>query len=237
MMNLWSHLSAQTRAWMAAHIVAVITLGLWMDAHWGWTGQHVATAWAIAVWAWLYRIGGPIERRVLVWATVISGAGEVFLSLVWGVYDYQFHNVPLFVPPGHALLMTLGILIARELRRSLRVSQVTVGLTAAAASVWAVHVWAQDSDRFGVILFGLFVICVLAGLARTLYAVMFVLALIMELYGTALGNWVWTAQTPWLGVSAANPPFSAGAFYCALDLIVLALLGRHLTQTPPTATR
>jgi hypothetical protein len=53
---------------------------------------------------------------------------------------------------------------------------------------------------------------------------MFVLALIMELYGTALGNWVWAANAPWINLSAANPPFSAGAFYCALDLLVLAIL-------------
>ena len=53
---------------------------------------------------------------------------------------------------------------------------------------------------------------------------MFVLALMMELYGTALGNWVWAAEAPGLGLTAANPPFSAGAFYCLLDLLVLLAL-------------
>ena len=62
------------------------------------------------------------------------------------------------------------------------------------------------------------------GRSKMLYATMFVLALIMELYGTALGNWVWIAVTPGLNLSAFNPPFSAGAFYCLLDLLVLAAL-------------
>jgi hypothetical protein len=237
MMQLWAHLTARTHAWMAFHIVAVISCGLWLDITFGWLGQHLATAWAVGVWLWLYAIGLRQERQVLVLATLLSGLGEVFLSLVWGVYDYQFHNVPLFVPPGHALLMTLGLLATRYLRQRLVVAQSFVTVVTLGAAVWAAYVWQADLDRFGVVLFGLYLVCLAAGLARTLYAVMFTLALTMELYGTALGNWVWASQTPWLGVSAMNPPFSAGAFYCALDLLVLALLrqraARLVTATAP----
>jgi hypothetical protein len=46
----------------------------------------------------------------------------------------------------------------------------------------------------------------------------------MEMYGTALGNWRWRALAPGLGLTQFNPPFSAGAFYCLLDLLVLAAL-------------
>ncbi len=219
--SLWSHLGPTTRGWMAFHIVAVIAVGLWLDMHLGWTGQHIATVWALAVWGWLYWLGGRTERQVLMLATVVSGIGEVFLSLVWGLYDYQFHNVPLFVPPGHALLMTLGILSARRLAEHSRhvVAAVTTG-----AAAWAIYVWVGNIDRFGVALFGLYAVCLWLGRARGLYAIMFVLALMMELYGTALGNWVWVGTAPWVKLAAANPPFSAGAFYCALDFLVLALL-------------
>jgi hypothetical protein len=61
---------------------------------------------------------------------------------------------------------------------------------------------------------------------------MFVLALMMELYGTAMENWVWVSTAPWVNLSATNPPFSAGAFYCALDLLVLSILHR---RQPPAA--
>jgi len=227
LMSLWSHLRPATRAWMAFHIVAVISIGLWLDIHLGWTGQHIATVWALAVWGWLYWLGRRTERQVLILATLLSGIGEVFLSLVWGLYDYQFHNVPLFVPPGHALLMTLGILSARQLARH---STAVVAIVTILAATWAVYAWLANSDRFGVVLFGLYAACLWFGLARTLYAVMFVLALIMELYGTALGNWVWASSDPWLDLSAANPPFSAGAFYCVLDLLVLAIL--HSRRAP-----
>ena len=52
---------------------------------------------------------------------------------------------------------------------------------------------------------------------------MFVLSLAMELYGTWVGNWVWSAQVPWLGLTADNPPLAAGAFYCVLDLLVVSV--------------
>ena len=79
-----------------------------------------------------------------------------------------------------------------------------------------------SADRFGTLLFLLFAGCLAFGRDRVLYSVMFVLALAMELYGTALGNWTWRAAVPGLGIGAANPPFAAGAFYALLDLLVLA---------------
>lgn len=234
--SLWSHLTGRTRAWMAFHIVTVITVGLWLDVHLGWTGQHLATAWAFGVLGWCYWLGRRVERQVLVLATLLSATGEVFLSLVWGVYDYQFHNVPLFVPPGHALLMTLGILVARQFVRSPSALVITV---TTAGLLWAIYVGVTDTDRYGVALFGLYAACLWFGIARPLYATMFVLALIMELYGTALGNWVWAANAPWVNLSAANPPFSAGAFYCALDLLVLGILHKwgHRTDQTPAASK
>ncbi len=50
---------------------------------------------------------------------------------------------------------------------------------------------------------------------------MFVLALAMELYGTWLGNWHWNAAVGSTGLVTLNPPVAAGAFYCALDLLVM----------------
>ena len=215
---LWHNKSVKSQWLIALNIIAVISGGLALDARLGWTGQQLATLWTLMVWAGFYRIGGTNERRVLILCTVIAGLGELVLSLAWGLYDYQFHNVPLFVPPGHALLMTLGLLAAR------RLPMAGAWLITTAASAWAVYAWLAGFDRFGVALGLIFIFCMAAGPAKRLYAAMFVLALIMELYGTALGNWVWAAKAPGLGLTAANPPFSAGAFYCLLDLLVLAAL-------------
>jgi len=52
--------------------------------------------------------------------------------------------------------------------------------------------------------------------------VMFVLSLAMEVYGTRLGNWTWALEAPRLGFTTINPPLAAGAFYCMLDMLVVA---------------
>src|SRR5258708_28810354 len=45
---------------------------------------------------------------VVLFATV----GEVIGSLVWGVYRYRLHNLPLFIPPAHGLVYLSGLAVA-----------------------------------------------------------------------------------------------------------------------------
>ncbi len=52
----------------------------------------------------------PLERRaqtlgVVAFATI----GEVTGSLIWGVYHYRLHNLPLFVPPAHGIVYLTGL--------------------------------------------------------------------------------------------------------------------------------
>lgn len=217
--RLWDRASG----WVPFHIAAVIVGGLALDAGFGWPGQYVAVVWTLCVWAWLYQGGGVQERRVLLLCTVISASGEVILSMVWGVYHYQFYNLPLFVPPGHALLMTLGLIASKKMLRY-QAGSAFQSIFPWAAAIYAGFAWWLHFDQFGALLFCVFAICMIFNRARTLYATMFVFALAMEIYGTALGNWTWQSNTPWLNISAANPPFSAGALYCLLDLLVLGAL-------------
>lgn len=224
--------------WAAWHIPLVIIGGLALDAAFGWPGQIAAIFWTLLVWGALFKAGGKDERRVLVLCTAISGFGEVILSLVWGLYDYQFANVPLFVPPGHALLMTLGLISSQKMvnHKAGRAFQVIFPW---GAFIYAGFAWMLRFDEFGAVLFGVFGVCMLLSRARMLYVTMFVLALVMELYGTALGNWTWLSTVPGLEITSANPPFSAGAFYCLLDLLVLGtmkLLPPAAVLTKPSAS-
>lgn len=204
----------------AAIIVAVITGGLALDQHVAFWGQTLTSAGVWALFLWWLRQGDARQQVCLTACVVYATIGEIFLSLVWGLYDYRLANIPLFVPPGHALLLLLGMQIAGWVKNWI---------------VWAVALAALPFVSFLVLtgmgtldglLFALFLACIVFGSARRLYAVMFVLALAMEIYGTWLGNWIWTADVPWLGLTSINPPLAAGAFYCVLDMLVVTTVSR-----------
>ena len=209
-------------------IVATIAGGLLLDQHWARHGQLVVSAAAWMVFAVLWARSPAPRRPALMACLLFATAGEVFLSLVWGLYEYRLGNIPLFVPPGHVLLFFLGLQIAARLPER---SEWAIALIA--APLVAAFAW-NGRDTLGPLLYLLFLACLWLSPSRRLYATMFVLSLAMELYGTWIGNWVWSAQVPWLGLTADNPPLAAGAFYCVLDLLVVTVAKNGLALSPPT---
>jgi hypothetical protein len=209
---------------MNAIIVATIGAGLLVDQHWARYGQAAVSAFAWIVLVALWRRCPPGERPALAACLVFATAGEVFLSLVWGLYEYRLGNIPLFVPPGHVLLFFLGMRIAERIPAN---GEWAIALLA--APLVAAFAW-NGRDTMGPLLYALFIACMLASPSRRLYATMFVLALAMELYGTWMGNWTWAPQVPWLGLTADNPPLAAGAFYCVLDLLVMSLVRKKMVS-------
>ncbi len=185
-----------------------------MDQHGGVAGQLAVSVCIWGVFFWLLR-SSPREWRLplyacLVWAT----AGEIFLSLVWGLYTYRLGNIPLFVPPGHALLFYFVLILAP------RVPRAFVTLVSAAAVGYAAFAWIKGFDTISVALVVVFLLFMLHAEGRRLYALMLVASLILEVYGTWIGNWVWHRDVPYMYLNSANPPIAAGAFYCALDVLV-----------------
>ncbi|HEX4943337.1 MAG TPA: hypothetical protein VFV55_03225 [Usitatibacteraceae bacterium] len=211
-------------------IVATIAIGLFVDRHGGAHGQLAVNVLAWAVFARLWFVSAPAQRSALLACLVYATAGEVFLSLVWGLYHYRLGNIPLFVPPGHVLLFFLGTQLAARLADGGEWWIAALALPIVAAFAWT------GRDTLGPILFGLFLACMILSRSRKLYATMLVLSLAMELWGTWLGNWAWRREVPWLALVTDNPPLAAGAFYAALDLLVVSTVGARRLQ-PPASPR
>jgi hypothetical protein len=208
------HGSLITESTNLSLILVTFVLGLLVDRHGGLAGQL-----AVSVWTWgvFFRLlhTAPAGWRLPFWVCLTwATAGEIFLSLVWGLYTYRLENIPLFIPPGHVLLFYFGLVLAP------RVPQAFVAIVPALALAYAGFAWFSGFDTVSVLLTGLFIVCMLQAEGRRLYAVMFVAALLVEIYGTWIGNWVWHAEVPYYGFTSANPPLAAGAFYCALDVLV-----------------
>ena len=202
---------------LLAAIVA-LALGLWADVHTDLPGQLAIGA---AVWGLFLGLIAPLpapERRFYLACVAIATAGELFLSLVWGLYTYRLGNVPMFVPPGHALMLMLGLSLTRRMPE--QVARAILG----GAGVYTLCAAAAGLDTLAVPLFLMLAVSVLSLPAHVrLFASSFVLTLTLELYGTTLGNWSWHREVPWVGLVTTNPPAIAGAFYCTLHALALAV--------------
>ena len=196
--------------------IAILAIGLWADVHVDLPGQLAIGA---AVWALFLALIAPLpagERYLYLACVAIATAGELFLSLGWGLYTYRLGNVPMFVPPGHALMLMLGFSLAH------RMPEMAARSILGGAGAYTLFAALAGLDTLAVPLYLMLAAAVLwLPAQRRLFASSFILTLTLELYGTTLGNWVWPREVPWVGLVTTNPPAIAGAFYCTLHALTI----------------
>jgi hypothetical protein len=179
--------------------------------------------WAVLVaLAWQL----PLFQRAMVLGVVLFATiGEVTGSLIWGVYRYRLHNLPLFVPPAHGVVYLTGIAIAAALAPHARV---VVVAAAAAATTWGLLglFVLPRRDVAGAVGIPLLLLFLWRSRNRAVYASVFLVVAALELYGTAIGTWRWARELPGLGISDGNPPSGVASGYVWFD--VMAFLAAPL---------
>ena len=171
----------------------------------------------------------PAERRAQALGVVaFATLGEVTGSLVWGVYSYRLHNLPLFVPPAHGLVYLTGLSLAGALRAHTRTLVVVAAVTATAWAALGLAGYPR-LDVAGAIGVPLLLLFLWRGRNRAIYAGVFLVVAALELYGTAIGTWRWAPHVPGVGIPDGNPPSGVAAGYVWFD--VMALLTAPLVLT------
>ena len=180
--------------------------------------QRVAEG-LVVLWCWGVFLHdhatSSTRRRYEMWTVVAFATPmELFFSEVWRVYEYQHGFMPLFVPPGHWFLFDLG--------RKVTVSALPMAwswspLVLLPLVVWA---WFSGTGTVEVLLLLALLLFIRWGPDPRLYATMTWLALLMELWGTWLGNWAWADDVRWIGATSWNPPLLVGSFYALGDVLV-----------------
>ncbi len=163
------------------------------------------------------------QERSQAWTCVAVATGfEVIGSLVWGVYRYRFHNLPLYVPPGHGMVYLFGLTLARTplfTVHATAVKRVILG----AAGVWAVAgltVLVPLTGRFdlvGAACLPLFAWFVVKSPRGAVFAAIFIATTELELFGTAFRDWTWLAHQPYTHLAAGNPPSAIAGGYAVID--------------------
>jgi hypothetical protein len=175
----------------------------------------------------------PFERRVQALGVVaFATIGEVTGSLIWGVYHYRLHNLPLFVPPAHGIVYLTGLSLAIACRRHVRT---LVAVAAVGAATWGLLglTVLPHRDVAGAIGVPLLLLFLWRGRNRAVYAGVFLVVASLELYGTAIGTWRWEHSLPGLGIPDGNPPSGVASGYVWFDVMAL-LVAPYIRLRRPT---
>jgi hypothetical protein len=189
---------------------------------------------ALGVLTWLVLLSAlarvTLERRVQTLGVVaFATIGEVTGSLIWGVYHYRLHNLPLFVPPAHGIVYLTGLALARALVRHTRALVVAAATIAATWGLLGLTVLPRR-DVAGAVGVPLLLLFLWRSRNRAIYAGVFLIVAALELYGTAIGTWHWARYLPGLGIPDGNPPSGVASGYVWFD--VMALLVAPMILAP-----
>lgn len=216
--------------WLHAYLLTYTPLLLLADSRISALWQQWALGVLTFVVLYLAALKAPREQRLQIWLCVLVATGfEVFGSLIWGVYRYRLHNVPLFVPPGHGLVYLFGLLAMTTpvvKQHGKKVAHVVL----AGAGAWALAgvtllpILTGRFDLQGAMCLPVFAWFVLRSPRWALFAAIFIATGELEIFGTSFGNWYWLPVAPWTHIPSGNPPSVIAGGYCVIDASVLLVM-------------
>jgi hypothetical protein len=207
-----------TPRFYAAAGPAYLAALLAVDTQVGFGGQLAlgALTWIVLLAA--LRPLAPLARAQAVGVVCFATVGEVTGSLVWGVYHYRLHNLPLFIPPAHGVVYLSGLALTRVVP-----ARRLVAAAAAGSIGWGVAglTVLPRLDVAGAIGVPLLCVFLWRSRARATYAAVFLVVAALELYGTSIGTWRWARTLPGLGIADGNPPSGVASGYVWFDVMAL----------------
>ena len=209
---------------IVAVVIAWITTVLVLDAD---STRWLQRLLGLATWAVLVVVAcreSPLVRMQTAVVVVFASMVEFTFSPLLGVYVYRFHNVPMYVPPGHGLVYLAALAVGRTVVVQTRTRLCTVlVLVAVGADAAYGLVLAARPDVLGAFWFLCLAGFLLRGPSPGLYVGAAVVVTYLELVGTSLGTWTWQPHDPTGLVSVGNPPSGVAGGYGWFDLVALVL--------------
>jgi hypothetical protein len=199
---------------LPAYLAGLLALDTQVSFH----GQLALGVLTFLVLAAALRPLPPLVRAQTIGVVLFATVGEVTGSLVWGVYHYRLHNLPLFIPPAHGLVYLSGVALSRSVRARAVVWAAAIGAAAWGIAGLALLPRLDVAGAFGV---PLLLVFLWRSRSRATYAGVFLVVGALELYGTSIGTWRWARDLPGLGIPDGNPPSGVASGYVWFDVMAL----------------
>ncbi len=201
-----------------------IAFGLFFDSTWFITkyhnGQLIANILMLLVFTGLIYRATSRSRELMIYAVLIGIGGEYLFSLGFDMYTYRLGNVPIYVPPGHAIIYMATIYFCKQ--RAIKtftkfLEKLFTGVVLLYATLFLI--FAGDIFGFSLTLLTLFFLRNRPR-ERLFYLSMYIVVAVLEIIGTRYQCWYWpdTAFGILPVIKSANPPSGISFFYFGLDL-------------------
>lgn len=183
-------------------------------------GQSLSNLNAIACFTMLYHSADQKLRTLMLIVVVLSFCGEIDASIIIGLYDYRLHNVPVYVPLGHAVVYAIVYHLQRQ-PFMLCHQRIIIPLLLISAFCLCTYTFFVHQDVFGFACFLFFLYLLRTKQNKLFYVLMFWVIVYVERLGTYFGCWAWYGQTGKLAgfIHTYNPPMGIAGLYMILDLM------------------
>lgn len=168
----------------------------------------------------LYKRSSKRSQKLMLYAVIVGFLGEHLFSVMLKMYTYRLHNVPLYVPLGHAVVYGRVFDFSRHPTVKKYSNQLNTFLYAI-ISIFSLIYLIFFNDVFGFIMtIGVFLMLIKRPQDRLFFLTMYFLVALLEIGGTAYGCWKWpnTAFGIFDFLPSNNPPSGISLFYFLLDI-------------------
>ena len=183
-------------------------------------GQYYANVLMLIVFAALIYRATKRSRELMLYAVLIGICGEYLFSLGFEMYAYRLGNVPIYVPPGHAIIYIVTVYFCRE-KYVKKYKGIIEKVFAVSIFIYSFCFLIFAADIFGFVL-TILILWLLRNKPRErlFYYSMYIVVAFLEIIGTSYQCWYWpdTAFGLFDFLKSANPPSGISFFYFGLDL-------------------
>lgn len=156
--------------------------------------------------------------------TLCGLLGEIFGSLILGLYEYRLKNIPVYIPLCHAILYAVVYSSSKRpfmIQNTIKVKQCLAQFAFLAAFLSLLMI----NDVAGFLGYLAFLVVLRFRKNKLFYLLMFAMVYYLELMGTLFYTW------SWYGVTGAHPhfpsigftPSGAAILYVFVDLMINSL--------------
>lgn len=189
-------------------------------------GQESLTFSCVFILLIIHFITSTLRLKLLIITIIpLSYLGEIIFSSILGLYDYQLGHVPIYIPIGHAVVFATAVKINQNelLRKFIKDKKIIIYSLYTLSFLFVIIVF---QDNLSLLLGILMLVTIYKKQNHTLYLIVGIVVLYLEIIGTQFGCWSWKKEISIF--KTTNPPLGSIFIYIGGDILLNRLIRKYL---------